>query len=60
MRAALVSIQHRLEFTSVHIVEFVGTAQRAVNANVNDAYNLFVKTMNLEQFKPTHSDKKKS
>jgi len=33
------------EFTSVHIVEFVGTAQRAVNANVNDANNLSVKTM---------------
>ena len=29
----------QVEFTSVHIVEFVGTAQRAVNANVNDANN---------------------
>jgi len=33
------------EFTSVSIVEFVGNAQRAVNAEVNDANNLFVKTM---------------
>ena len=33
------------DFRSVHIFEFVGTAQRAVNANVNDANNLFVKTM---------------
>ena len=32
------------EFTSVHIVEFVGTTQRAVSANFNDANNLFVKT----------------
>jgi len=33
------------EFTSVHNVEFVGTAQPAVNAKVNDANNLLVKTM---------------
>ena len=47
------------EFASVHIVEFVGTAKRAVNTHILMTPIICLRKirLNLEHFKPKYSDK---